>query len=127
MILDLFPLAADYPLLAPFVFLLVGHALGDYALQTEFMVEAKSPRFGSIWPWVLGSHCLIHGFLVAIILNNPVLGLLELAAHFVIDLAKSNGLFGRGDFSFHVDQILHVACKALWVAMFVGAVPMPGL
>ncbi len=125
MILDLFPLAADYPILSAFLLLLVGHALGDYALQTEFMVEAKSPRAGSIWPWVLGSHCLIHGFLVAIILGNPIFGILELAAHFVIDLAKSVGLFGRGDVSFHIDQILHIGCKALWVAMMIGAVPVP--
>lgn len=125
MILEYFPLYSDYPLQVGFALLLVGHAFGDYAFQSDFMVHAKSPRHGSIWPWVLGSHCLIHGFCVALILGNVWLGLAELAAHFVIDLCKSLGLFGGKEISFHIDQALHVTCKAVWIGLFTGMLTLP--
>jgi len=115
MILSSFPQSAEYPYLVAFFLLLVGHALSDFPLQTDFMVRAKSPRAGSIWPWVLGSHSLIHGFAVAVILGNFWLGLAEFIAHFIIDLCKSLGLFGKGDISFHIDQTFHFICKAAWV------------
>ena len=102
--------------------LLVGHALGDFALQSDWMaiykshhnknVQVLSKQPGIIWLHVLSSHCLIHAGAVALATGSVVLGVLEFIAHFIIDFCKSEGLFG-----FHTDQILHLLCKGLWLVL----------
>lgn len=101
-----------------FFLMLMGHAAGDYALQNDFVARFKSPlaeRIGGavVWPYVLGSHALIHAGFVFIITNSITAAACEFAAHALIDAGKCMGKFG-----FHVDQISHIACKALWIVIW---------
>jgi hypothetical protein len=124
-----------------FFWLLVGHAVADFALQNDFVAKFKSSKAmwppGSIkehfrgstgeldvriampgvrreiiWPWVLGSHALIHGGAVALVTGKPLLGVFEAVAHAVIDHCKCNDYI-----DFHVDQALHLACKVVWLIL----------
>ena len=71
--------------------LLVGHAVGDFALQSDWMVKYKSQkntdvqvlsnRPGLIWVHVLGAHCMVHAGAVALATGSVLLGLFELIAH----------------------------------------------
>jgi len=104
--------------------LFVGHSLGDFALQTDWMARFKSrhavlPSSASkrpdlIWMHVLAAHSGIHGGLVAIVTGNWLLGLAEFVIHFAIDYFKCEGKFG-----FHTDQFLHLSCKVLWIVYLV--------
>jgi hypothetical protein len=105
--------------------LLVGHALADYPLQGDFLAHAKNrtaPIAGVPWYQALGAHVLIHGGMVAGILalfgHSELwwLGVCEAVMHAAIDDGKCAGRYG-----FNADQVMHVACKALWV-MLAGVV-----
>lgn len=95
--------------------LFAGHALADYPLQGDFLAKAKN-RFAPIpgVPWVYGllPHAAIHGACVGLITGSLTLGVAEFVVHCIIDDAKCAGRFG-----FHVDQMLHLICKILWVAL----------
>jgi hypothetical protein len=112
---------ADAGLLPLLFALIVGHALADYPLQGDFLARAKS-RFAPIpgvpWQQALGAHALIHGGFVAVITGVWWLGLAEAVAHAAIDDAKCSGAI-----SFDADQLAHLACKALWVALTVAMLP----
>lgn len=95
--------------------LLAGHALADYPLQGDFLAKAKNranPIPGIPWFHGLLSHAAIHGGFVGIITGSLTLGLAEFVVHCLIDDAKC-----MGRISYNRDQALHVACKALWVAV----------
>jgi|HubBroStandDraft_4_1064222.scaffolds.fasta_scaffold59624_4 hypothetical protein len=96
--------------------LVVGHALADFALQSDAMALGKnrhlSNKTGVPWPYWLSAHAMIHGGTVAIILRSPVLGVFETMAHWVIDFGKCEGYYG-----IHIDQALHGACKLLWLGL----------
>jgi hypothetical protein len=49
---------------------------------------------------------------VALLTQNSWIGLGEFVLHTLIDLAKCKGLTNLA-----VDQVLHLACKALWVVI----------
>lgn len=91
-------------------YLIVGHFIADQ--QSDFVAKHKS-RLCSLpmipWYYVMAGHCAGHAAVVAFVTGNPVLGVLELLAHFVIDCVKCENWI-----SIHVDQFLHVACKFLW-------------
>jgi hypothetical protein len=94
------------------ILLLAGHAMADYPLQGEFLAMGKNrakPTPFIPWYQALGAHALIHGGIVALITGVWWLGVLEAAAHALIDDAKCTGKI-----SFNTDQALHVACKLLW-------------
>lgn len=92
--------------------LLFGHAAGDSLLQPPGLSQGKrSTRASERWR-CLAAHGAIHGFFVALALG-PVLGIAEAVSHALIDRAK-----GRGMISNEIDQILHVACKALWLGLY---------
>lgn len=96
-----------------FCALIAGHALCDYPLQGDFLAKGKNrtaPIPGMPWQQLLGAHAAIHGGAVGLITGIWWLGLLEFAAHFVIDDAKC-----RSRLTFTQDQTLHVVCKATWV------------
>jgi len=101
---------------APFMvfFLIAGHALADYPLQSEFMAIGKGsrekPHNGVPWYYCLGAHCLVHGLVVALMTGYVFLGIAETVAHWFIDDAKCRKWTG-----IHTDQALHIACKLLWV------------
>jgi hypothetical protein len=104
------------------LFLLVAaHALCDFPLQGDATAvnknrHANTPLQKHVpWYYWLGSHALVHGGAVALITGNPVLGLLEVAAHFTIDYIKC-----EGKISIHVDQLLHLVCKVLWIIILIA-------
>ena len=106
--------------------LIIGHAVADFALQTDFLAAAKNQHanldrfFGKegapphVWVWALGAHSLIHAAAVWLITGSVVLAAIESVLHWLIDYAKS-----EGHTSFSVDQMLHLACKLLY-AILIG-------
>lgn len=105
-----------------FFYLLVGHAIGDFGLQGDWVARHKShkvkvasahsKRPDLIWFHVLTGHSLIHGGFVGFLTGVWWLGALETLCHWVIDYLKSDNRFG-----FHTDQMLHVSCKILWASL----------
>lgn len=100
-----------------FFLLICGHALGDFALQNDFVAKFKSRHAAfytgeTVWPYVLGAHSLIHGLIVFLITKNIYFGIAETLAHFLIDFVKCENKIG-----FHTDQWLHVCCKILWAVL----------
>lgn len=105
--------------------LLCGHALGDFALQSDWMARFKSrhakmsastsQRPDLIWVHVLGAHCTIHAGFVYLITGSIWLGLAELAAHFALDFAKNERAIG-----FHTDQLGHILCKIIWCTLAIA-------
>jgi hypothetical protein len=97
--------------------LIAAHGLCDYSLQGDTMSINKNPNAKTElqkhvpWYFWLGSHAFIHGGAVALITNNPFLGLLEIVCHFLIDFLKCNKKI-----NIYVDQLLHIACKFAWLA-----------
>lgn len=101
--------------------LLCGHALADFALQSDVMAKGKNrnrpidlaavppgQKVMPTWPYWLTAHALIHGLVVAMFLG-PQAGIAEAAAHWLIDFGKCESWYG-----IHVDQAAHVACKVAW-------------
>jgi hypothetical protein len=104
------------------LFLLVaGHALCDFALQSDTMSREKkrgspTPLQKAVpWYWWLGAHSLIHGLSVWVVLRSLPLALAETVAHFVIDFGKCEGKYGLG-----TDQALHLTCKMIWLKAIAG-------
>lgn len=103
------------------ILLLLGHALGDYALQGDFMAKAKN-RFAPIpgvpWYQAMGSHAVIHAGFVFLITQSPLLAAIEAIVHFITDDAKC-----AGKLSFNQDQAIHVACKFVYAAIILWETP----
>jgi hypothetical protein len=98
------------------VALFVLHSLADYPLQGEFLAQGKNPNtpLGKMfWPYALSSHALIHGGAVFLITGSVWLCLAEAVIHAVTDLLKCDGKI-----TMLGDQLIHYACKALWVGVF---------
>ncbi|MEM9480637.1 MAG: DUF3307 domain-containing protein [Verrucomicrobiota bacterium] len=103
-----------------FFALLIAHSLGDHPLQGDFVAVYKNrhvkvpkeldPQQPSVWFHCLTAHSLIHGGLVWIVLGNPMFAFVEFVLHWIIDAIKSEGWT-----NIHVDQLLHVLCKAVYV------------
>jgi hypothetical protein len=96
-----------------FWLLVLAHAVSDYALQSRFMSEYKSPgapRLAGevVWPWILSAHALVNAGGVLLITGNLALSLAEAILHWLIDYGK-----GRHAYGFRADQALHVASKLL--------------
>jgi hypothetical protein len=105
-------------ILVRFWWLVVGHAVADYPLQSDAMAIEKDRHSKTAlqaavpWYYWLSAHSVIHGGAVALITGSIWLGLAETAVHWVIDFAKCEGWTTIAQ-----DQGLHVACKALWAAL----------
>lgn len=119
-----------------FLLLVLGHYLGDFALQSKFIADGKncqSPLNGVPWRQVLMAHAGIHGGFVggAVALaglSHPellhwavVFGVAETAIHYRIDREKCGGRFG-----WNLDQTFHFLCKLAWAAgaAFVAGMPL---
>jgi Protein of unknown function (DUF3307) len=106
--------------------LIVGHAIMDYALQSDAMAIEKNrhsitPLQKAVpWYYWLTAHSLCHGGAVWFITHSPFLALAETVIHWIIDFAKSEKWT-----NIHADQALHVACKIVWYAMIVYGVTGP--
>lgn len=103
---------------ALFFALAIVHALADFPLQGGYLARNKvrSTADGrSEWAVALTAHSLIHAGGVWWVTGSIWLGLAELILHGMIDLAK-----GGGHFDFVTDQLLHLACKAIYVILLAG-------
>ena len=108
------------PNLATLAWLVCGHGLADFVLQSEAMMMYKSRRVYNIlspekaamippWGYWLGAHAMLHGGVVTALTGSILLGALETIAHAVIDYMKC-----EGKISSNRDQVLHLLCKLLW-------------
>lgn len=98
--------------------LLIAHVIADYPLQGDFLARAKNHRIpvpGAPWYQALGAHALIHGGAVWLVTGMWWLGVMEIAAHALIDYAKCDGKI-----SFNMDQSFHVLCKVSYVLILAG-------
>ena len=102
---------------------LVGHAVCDFVLQGEVMGTSKSRRksLASIhgpgfppWYYWLGAHALTHGGAVFLVTQSWPLGVLETLLHAGIDHMKC-----EEHISFNQDQVLHLACKLVYLPFVV--------
>lgn len=103
-----------------FLLLVFAHFLADYPLQGEFLAKGKnhkSPIPGVPFYHPLIAHAAIHGGFVGIITGSALLGVLEALIHTLIDYLKCDG-----QISYHVDQVLHILCKVIWVILLFAAV-----
>ncbi|MBY0522635.1 MAG: DUF3307 domain-containing protein [Gemmataceae bacterium] len=107
-------------MLARFWWLLVGHAVGDFALQSEAMAIEKNRHSKSVlqravpWFYWLSAHSLLHGAAVGLITQSVWLGLVETVLHWVIDFVKCEHWT-----NIHQDQVLHILCKVAWAVLSV--------
>ena len=95
-----------------------GHALGDFALQNEWVATHKDrhtrlnmpfeerAKALMIWPHLLTAHAFIHGGIVYMITGKLSLGILETVLHWITDFGKCEKWF-----NFHVDQFIHIGTK----------------
>ena len=94
------------------LFLFAGHAVCDYALQGQFMSDAKNhrkPILGVPWYQALIAHSLIHAGMVALITGSFTIGMCEFTVHLATDWCKC-----EGKLSYNQDQGIHYACKVAW-------------
>jgi hypothetical protein len=94
--------------------LLFGHAVGDYLLQPPWFALMKRNKEADVRWGALAMHGWIHALPVAIVTGSPVLAVVELVVHPLIDRGK-----GRGWYGLWIDQLLHVGCKLLWTFLIV--------
>jgi len=110
-------------LLAMFIMLfllLVGHAIADFALQSDAMAKGKNrhnksePPPGAkpqvCWYYWLTAHALIHGGVVWLVTGLWIFGLMETIAHWLIDFGKCENWYG-----IHEDQLMHLLCKLFYI------------
>lgn len=103
--------------------LLIGHAVADFALQTDSMAKGKNrnrpvdmsvvppgQKYQPTWGYWLTAHALIHGAAVCFATGYTIIGMAEALCHWLIDFGKCENKYG-----IHVDQALHVLCKILWI------------
>lgn len=100
-----------------FALLLFAHLLFDYPLQGDWLARAKN-RHDPIphvpWYQAMFAHTAMHGMAVWIITGIPLLGLAEMAIHWITDDLKL-----QGELTFNQDQAIHIVCKAVWAVITV--------
>ena len=104
-----FPAGQPFQLL---ILLILGHFVADFPLQGDRMAVEKCPGKDVVldWRWWLSAHAGTHGFVVALLTGVPILGLAEMFFHAAIDYGKC-----RFRYTLAADQLMHGACKVLWV------------
>lgn len=101
--------------------LVFGHFLMDFALQTEAIALGKNWNIGhpgAPWYYWMSAHSMLHAGSVVFITGSLWLGLMELGLHFAADCLKCAKLT-----NIHVDQAFHMGCKFMWayLAVYSGA------
>jgi hypothetical protein len=96
------------------------HFAIDFPLQGDTVAKQKSPVAGNgrdeklnaavPWYYWLTAHAVMQGGGVLLLTGSVTFALIETAAHWLIDERKC-----RGTFNMHVDQALHLACKAVYL------------
>lgn len=104
-----------------FALLAMGHFVADFGLQSDRMAVEKCPGKDHTlpWPWWLLAHSGIHAFVVTWLTGVVWLGLAEWGIHALIDYGKCRHRYGLG-----VDQVLHMACKVIWVLILITLAPL---
>lgn len=100
-----------------FALLLFAHLLFDYPLQGDWLARAKNrsdPIPHVPWYQAMFAHTAMHGMAVWIITGIPLLGLAEMAIHWITDDLKL-----QGELTFNQDQAIHIVCKVVWVVITV--------
>lgn len=111
--------------------LLCGHAVADFALQSDWIAKNKNRHAPApagydvrlhgpqqtVWPYVLTSHALVHGLAVFLATGSYLLGMAETVMHWLIDFGKCERWYG-----IHADQFWHLVCKAVWLFLAVRGV-----
>jgi Protein of unknown function (DUF3307) len=100
---------------AVFAAFVVMHALADFPLQGDYIAKQKArPQADnfSVWVIALSAHCVIHAGGVWLVSGSLAFGLAELGAHALID-----GFKGEGKIGIVADQVLHLACKAVYAVL----------
>lgn len=105
-----------------FFAMLIGHAVADFGLQSDFIARNKVRSAAhdgppGLWFHVLFAHSLIHAGAVWVITGSPALAAAELALHALIDHVR-----GRETLSFNADQSLHILCKAAYTIFLYFAI-----
>lgn len=99
-----------------FILLLMIHFCIDLQFQTNEVAKGKDPKaspyLGVPWPYWMLSHASTHGLGVMLATQSLPLGIAETVVHFFIDVAKCKGYT-----AIHLDQFLHVVCKATWIGL----------
>lgn len=98
-----------------FFILLCVHALTDFQLQNGAMWQCKG-RDCSRWYYWLTAHALICGLGVYVVTQCLPLAIVEVVCHWLIDFYK-----GEKWIDIHTDQILHIACRIIYVIILTGA------
>lgn len=110
--------------------LVIGHAVMDFWGQSDALAKMKNRNRDSaafcppgqtpqrVWIHAMTAHALMHGGAVAFITGYWWLGLLETAAHFIIDFGKCDNWYG-----IHADQAMHYACKVVWLLIALSIAP----
>lgn len=99
-------------------FCLAGHALADGLQGRLSMLKRRRLRDGHVkkiaeWAPFLAAHGGWHAIAAGAVLASPEAMICEWAAHCAIDFCKCEGRIGAV-----TDQILHLACKAAWIAIW---------
>jgi len=120
------PLPASGPLTLFFA-LAIGHFVCDYPMQGTFLATMKNRHVDNkggagnlpslTWVHALTAHSFIHAGAVWLITGSVLLALCEVVLHWLIDFSKCEGWI-----SYHVDQLLHLTCKAVFVLLLFYAV-----
>lgn len=103
--------------------LLIGHAIADFALQTEAIALGKNrhlkpygihagQKSHTIWWHYMTAHSLIHAGAVWIITGNVWFALAEFVLHWGIDYARCENWTNP-----HQDQALHIGCKVVYTIL----------
>lgn len=99
------------------LFILIGHAVGDYLFQTQHLAECKGKD-----NYVLFIHSILYSFgimIVSYLMNyNTTLNQLVLISitHFPIDYVKARGITPKyfGDkYALYIDQVIHYIILAI--------------
>jgi len=101
-----------------FLLLLFFHYLADYPWQGDFLSKAKNrlnPIPGVPWYQAMIGHCAIQAGFVGLVTGSVALAAIEFAVHFITDDAKC-----MNRINYNTDQVIHIACKALWVLVLMA-------
>lgn len=100
--------------------LLIGHALADFALQSDAMAKGKNfnikpdvppgQKYTPCWPYWMTSHALIHAGVVWIATGDIHFAITEFIAHFILDWLKCSNFTSP-----HLDQWGHFICKVVYI------------
>jgi hypothetical protein len=102
-----------------FLALLIAHALCDHPLQGQFLALHKNRHYrpqntdlppNTLWLYCLSAHSLIHAGGVWLVTGSYLLAIVELTLHWLIDFLKEEKII-----SLHIDQLLHMICKAAYI------------